>query len=613
MVEVTLIAPTNTVQNVGAGNQQAQNATQTAVPTALRLSPGAIVAGVIVGKDSGGSYMLRTEQGTFSLHSATPLTYNSDVLIRVDTSAGSQAAARIISVNGEAFSAFSAPVQEETDSVSPSLLARAQQAAVPTESGKAGPVTIQATVVAPQPAPAPNAPATQNTQQTPAQVPVALPNPAPVAAGTVVLLQQASPQPQQAIVTVQQNAAAAPAPNAPGNAIQQTSAQTTQTQTQHIAQPATQAQPTPSAAPTTQAALPGNVAKLLVQQPAALVNAPQTATSLFNLSPENAAPTAPVSVPGALYAAYSKPIAAPLPAAQEQPATTQVEGQLVTANDDGTFTLQTPLGSLSLRPSVADAGLATGSAWTVTLPTAALPQVIANSFTSPQDSLMAALKNLFTIVQSQTPETASNLTSRLPQMGENFLATSLSFIANLRRGGARGALGESVISSLSQDEKTQSALAPVLAQMGHAASAISTLQESPGPTQGWLHFILPYLVQGEVQEARIFVKRDAPRKEREGRKNNGDTRFVVEVTFSDIGELQLDGMVIERDKSPLFDLIVRTHQPFPVEEQRNIIGIYNATAQMTGYEGSLSFQSGREFPVNPIAEMVPSQGKDITA
>jgi hypothetical protein len=117
MANVTIIPTQPQVQTVSASGQQTQSG------QAPHLPAGSTISGTIAGKDANGNFLLRTaSQGTLTLRSSTPLTYNSDVTVHIDTANANATTARIISVNGEPFSSFAAPDTPNSDSVSQTLL-----------------------------------------------------------------------------------------------------------------------------------------------------------------------------------------------------------------------------------------------------------------------------------------------------------------------------------------------------------------------------------------------------------------------------------------------------------------------------------------------------------
>ncbi len=126
--------------------------------------------------------------------------------------------------------------------------------------------------------------------------------------------------------------------------------------------------------------------------------------------------------------------------------------------------------------------------------------------------------------------------------------------------------------------------------------------------QHWQPLFFPVAVGGELQQARLFVKRD--RKESGGKsaKKNDDTRFVVEMELSQLGEMQMDGFVRKSGADVQFDLVIRSLTPLSNEIQQDILQIYNSTGELTGYKGSLAFQMVKDFPVNPMEEIVGHTG-----
>lgn len=638
MAEVTLISPATQVQTIGAGGQQAQNATQTGVPAAVHLSPGSLIAGIITGKDASGGYMLKTDQGTFTLHSDTPLTYNSDVLIRVDTSTGSNAAARIITVNGETFSSFSAPLTEETDSLSPSLLAKtgnqttAQGSSAVTgdTAQQARPVNIPALTVPTPPALAatlPQSPVPEGTEvvlHLPAPAATAQPQ-TPAQPGQPQAAPQASQQPappgaQQQPAASAQTATAQPAP---ATSTQQAPAYANVTQTPAPPAPVTAATTTTPATPsppapvtTSQAAVPAptadatpsNVAKLIVSQPQALVQ--EKAPSSFFTTPAatQQTPQSP-AVQTPQYAAYTHTATTAPPAAP-----VVLNANVVATHPDNSLTLLSPQGALTIKPENLPPTLqpATGTPVSVSIPVNSLTALFAKSDLNTQTPVWGTLKQIFTVIEEKAPALTQQLYARLPSIGSNFLSGSLLFAAALLQGNARKLLGDNVTNAL-QDIGSGDLVEKLSSQAESAAKSFLQPAEGKASAPSWQALMLPYVYQGAIQEARLYVKREPPRKEREGKKTEGDTRFIVEVTFSDIGELQLDGLVLPRDKATMFDLIVRTQTPFTQEEKSDILQIYNSAAEMTGFKGTIGFSVSREFPVKPLAEMNLTALRDIIA
>ena len=205
-----------------------------------------------------------------------------------------------------------------------------------------------------------------------------------------------------------------------------------------------------------------------------------------------------------------------------------------------------------------------------------------------------------------TPAQASNapLSALTPQ---SISAGLMVFMSALREGDFRNWLGKDN--------------AQMLEEMGHgdlikkAEGEFTVLakQFTTSVSQQWQSLFFPVAVEGTLQQVRLFVKRDRDQKNDGKGKKNDDTRFVIEVDLTNLGELQMDGFVRRQDKQLQFDMVIRSLTPLAPQTQQDILRIYNDTGQITGYKGSLAFQPVREFPVNPMKDIVADHLRGVSA
>jgi hypothetical protein len=122
----------------------------------------------------------------------------------------------------------------------------------------------------------------------------------------------------------------------------------------------------------------------------------------------------------------------------------------------------------------------------------------------------------------------------------------------------------------------------------------------------------PIAVASELQQTRLFVKRDRKQKENNGiLSNEENTRFVLEMDLSQLGEIQMDGFVRNQNNKVQFDLIIRSLTKLSTEIENDILNIYNSIGELTGYKGSVSFQAVKEFPVNPMEEIIKDNHENV--
>lgn len=112
----------------------------------------------------------------------------------------------------------------------------------------------------------------------------------------------------------------------------------------------------------------------------------------------------------------------------------------------------------------------------------------------------------------------------------------------------------------------------------------------------WRVYQLPLLDQQHVLPLQIYVHHNQQRRD-DGQAQDAatlektqQTRFVIDVTFSRLGAMQLDGFV----KQQQFDLVLRTAQPLTVALQQELQAAFQSAVLATGYQGQMLFQNGRQ-------------------
>lgn len=181
------------------------------------------------------------------------------------------------------------------------------------------------------------------------------------------------------------------------------------------------------------------------------------------------------------------------------------------------------------------------------------------------------------------------MTSRLPN-------TLLFFLNAVSRQSAREWLGETATNTLVQQGKT---------------SLIDRLQEefsrlgrmfSEAPTGEWRAIPIPMQIGDSVQAlALLFRIWDAGDERAHDHQNEGEeaerkgrSRFLLEITLSKLGEIQLEGLL----RGNRFDLIVRAHTELGPERQRAIETLYNKALSTNQLEGAVTFAKEEIFQIS---------------
>lgn len=205
-----------------------------------------------------------------------------------------------------------------------------------------------------------------------------------------------------------------------------------------------------------------------------------------------------------------------------------------------------------------------------------------------------------TIPSTVTPQNNIHSPEQQPK-NHNIIAPLLNFISALKNRDFRSFLGNDNVRWLENNGHEN------LLKKAEGEFLSIARQFTEPSAHNWQSLFFPIAVDGELQQIRFFIKRDRKQKEKEGKNvKEEDTRFVLEMDLSQLGEMQMDGFVrrsSENKENIRFDLIIRSHQELPVNIQQEISYIYNDIGELTGYRGSIIFQTGDNFPVNPMEEI----------
>ena len=186
------------------------------------------------------------------------------------------------------------------------------------------------------------------------------------------------------------------------------------------------------------------------------------------------------------------------------------------------------------------------------------------------------------------------------------IAAGILFFASALRGGDfRSWLGKDNTSWLMR------AGHQALLDRADAEFAVLARPYQEAPVSSWQVLAFPFMAAGELQQVRLFTKRDRKQPKDGKNREHGDTRFIVEVELSQLGEMQLDGFVRHGGEALEFDLLVRSLKPLDALIQKDIFMIYQRMAEVTGYRGSLQFQAVKAFALRPLEEMNAEHLRDV--
>ncbi len=599
MFDVRLIAvlpPPSTVAQTHA----VQNSNSRATGNAAQLPVGSLINGFIINRDASGNPVLRTEKGDVVFSTPLFLKIGSEVVLRIQQSGGQQHA-HLLSVNGlppdiaAAQSAFAAdpefifnnsqksanysaiPPADSQIKSPPDAAGNIIKASVNSENALGNLATDQTAI---------NKTATiaQSFSPKEGQILVATflsppddsSNRAGIVAGTTLIL---SVQPDVANDTANHNAlanltATAPQSSQSAAALSGLLADIYSENNKTIAAtniaPETITEIIPETTQeTTQETIPKTIQEITAK------TAPKT---IAEITPENSAKifaensknVATNNIEEKSFAGINRQAA---DANFRAPLGQNISASLIAKAPDGSATFATNIGLLR----IADLGfLPEGSsiklrAIGISSPTAYSIAIANKAASAPPAALSELSRSWHSISQITQLLSEREVLSFLPTfnisgvnnaeiMARNSFAASqiLFFIVALRGGNLRSWIGKDSINYL-EEKGYLPLIRRAEAEFAQIARQFNETANLPGQ---WQAALIPIMAGQQLQQIRAFIKRDKKKPTPDNQGGGEDTRFVLEMELSRLGEIQMDGLVKRRNNPDKlqFDLVIRGAQ-----------------------------------------------------
>ncbi|MCC9624150.1 hypothetical protein LPB41_20915 [Thalassospira sp. MA62] len=200
------------------------------------------------------------------------------------------------------------------------------------------------------------------------------------------------------------------------------------------------------------------------------------------------------------------------------------------------------------------------------------------------------LQSAIHALQQHDPGAAMSLLNNLPSPGPKLTTTMMFFFAAMNGpgGNLRGWLGDRASNSLSALGDRDGGL---LKKLEGDFGQLRNIAADDRP-DGWRVMAMPFNMGEKIEQVQL-AWRQGGHDDDDGEDEDPGTRFLLDLSFSQVGHTQLDGLVKGEDNQ--FDLIIRTENQLQSQNRDDIRGIFREALQISGYKGHLLFQDGSRF------------------
>ena len=173
------------------------------------------------------------------------------------------------------------------------------------------------------------------------------------------------------------------------------------------------------------------------------------------------------------------------------------------------------------------------------------------------------------------------INSILPKADTTLAANIILLLAAIRGGDIKNWFGDAPVRALQRIKpELMSRLRDDFTQIGRLSD--------DNISSDWRAFPVPFLNGEAIEQIRLYMKRNSENEDDEQVPDNG-ARFVLDLDLTNLGRLQLDGLV--RTDKKQFDLIIRTNNHLQQAMQNDIRNIFQKAVEQTGNNGGLTFQA----------------------
>ncbi len=201
-----------------------------------------------------------------------------------------------------------------------------------------------------------------------------------------------------------------------------------------------------------------------------------------------------------------------------------------------------------------------------------------------------ALAESVSILNRQQNSEAGALTSKSAQGGRT-LTNGLLFLLNAARLGNPSAwIGTRTEQTLENDNIR------LLETLKRDISSLINIANDP--VGDWRPISIPFDIRGNDIPFITMLLRNEPEQQKQSGDDtpddNNHERFIIEVNFANIGNVQLDGYI----KGQKFDLTLRSNTTLPNGLTTELKHLFKTAADANNFQGSLFIEQETSFPVN---------------
>ena len=281
-----------------------------------------------------------------------------------------------------------------------------------------------------------------------------------------------------------------------------------------------------------------------------------------------------------------------------------IHGVVVATTPMGQPIINTPLGMMAIEAGVKlEIGLNILLGLVqdqITLPSNNSPVIRFESIF--QSKAWPSLLEAINEIEIMAPRVSDHLIrTKLPQSDTKLTSNTLFFLNALKSGDIQSWIGRNATNILAQNK-------PQLLNRLREEFSLISQANSDQQSNEWRTAIIPFLTTTGLEKFHLHTQ---VRKNKDNGKNkDNSSRFIIDISLSRLGRLQLDGFLRKKKRKKL-DLIVRAQKSLPKQMRLEISKIYSDFSKISRISGDISFQVNQRFVEIPMPQLTDYTAKGV--
>lgn len=251
------------------------------------------------------------------------------------------------------------------------------------------------------------------------------------------------------------------------------------------------------------------------------------------------------------------------------------------AKDGFMLAVKTPLGIVLPEKPL---NIEVGAKILLAIKEVVVPKIEAKEEIAFKNEPIKQIINILEPIKKEYPEIAAKIMARIPAQTAEMLPNLVAFVKASVSDDVNIWLGKNLTKEI---ETKPEILKETILKLN------DVLRANISENTTWRVLEIPFFNGDIMSKISLAIKKMTEEETKNNQAQKAGTRFVLDTSFSRLGDFQFDGFALRNDKR--FDLVLRTQKQMPIGFVENVINIFKRSLIEVDYVGNVSINQEVDF------------------